>query len=219
LTGSDAKFTLASMFKRLKSVPATIFIAILALTGCSHTIYPVATGSHAPRNPAKPVGNRVVVWSNHPGVGNSIIGIAQQAGMTVVERARLQTILNEQGIRLTHTPDDDADVLRVGKLIGADQVIFAEASSNSSTSGRSYYHPTYGGGGRVWTEYNLSVAVRSVNVETGEILWSGEAHYPKPVTNPEEGLIRLSEMAIWRAICMVGSGFEWNDKKGCVKRE
>jgi hypothetical protein len=199
------------------TVTALLGLAILFISGCN-TVYPVASGSHAPIDPSqKNVKRRVVVWSNHPGIGNAIVGWLQQGGQIVVERARLQTVFNEQSIRLTHTPDDDANVLRVGKLIGAERIIFAEATVTSAISSRAYVG-AYGGGARSDTVYHLSVSVRNVDVESGEIRWSGTATYPKPVNNPDQGLIYLAQSAIARAICPLEDGFAWTDSGGCVKK-
>ena len=79
--------------------------------------------------------NRISV-RNHATAGNQVITLAQQTGLTVVERARLQQIFQEQQIRLTHTADDDADILRVGKLVGADRVIFVAVHWSQVISGR-----------------------------------------------------------------------------------
>ena len=204
---------------------AVVFVlSIFASSGCAGTVYPVTTGFHAPIDPSQQnVKRRMVVWSNHAGMGNAIIGWLQQGGHTVVERARLQAVLNEQSIRLKHTPDDDADILRVGKLVGAERIIFADATISSAVSSRAYYG-AYGGGARSDTVYHLSVSVRGVDVQTGEIRWSGTASYPSPVNNPEQGLIFLAQSAIARATCMVEAGFEWRDSStwttgGCIKKE
>src|SRR5262249_49708266 len=77
---------------------------------------------------------RVVVWGNHPGMVSVVIEDFQTQGQTVVERSRLQTLLREQQVRLIYSPDSDADLLRVGKLIGADVIVFAEATSTSALS-------------------------------------------------------------------------------------
>jgi hypothetical protein len=160
---------------------------------------------------------RIVVWSNHPGVGNSIIGWMQGRGDTVIERAHLEDILNEQKIRLMHTPDDNADILRVSRLIGADSVIFAEVSVKPASQ--------YGGAGSLGNAYHVSVAVRNVAAETGEMLWSGAAHYPWPVTDPEDAVLFLAQGAIMRATCMIEAGYEWRElgpktkEPGCVKKK
>ena len=46
-------------------------------------------------------------------------------GQTVVERAALANIFAEQRIRLTYASENDNDTLQIGKLIGADQIVFA----------------------------------------------------------------------------------------------
>src|SRR6476646_7685723 len=92
---------------------STIFISALVITGCNHTVYPIATGFHAPLDQQDTKQKRFVVWSNHAAVGNVIVGMLQQRGQTVIERARLQEVLREQNIRLTHTSEDDSDLLRV----------------------------------------------------------------------------------------------------------
>ncbi len=195
----------------------------LIFIGCAKTLYPVTTGYHAPiTEEMLSKKYRIVVWGNHPGMVNAIIGWAQEGGHTVVERARLQEIFNEQKIRLTHTPDDDADILRVGRLVGAEIVIFAEVTMRSDVVSRAYLGP-YGGGGRSETVYHLSVAVRGVNVETGEVRWSGSATYPGPINNPDLGIVYLANSAINRALCRVKAGYEWKEmsafgESGCIKK-
>lgn len=78
--------------------------------------YPVTDGFHK----TLPKQNtRAVIWGDHPAVAGTAATWLLKRGLTIVERARLQQVFNEQQIRLTHTPDDDAQVLRVGKLLGA----------------------------------------------------------------------------------------------------
>ncbi|MGH7205269.1 MAG: CsgG/HfaB family protein [Nitrospiraceae bacterium] len=195
----------------------------VSLFGCARTLYPVTNGSHAPIDPAaKDKKWRFVVWSDHAGVANAIAAWTQQVGHTVVERARLMEVFNEQKLRLTHTPDDNADVLRVGRLVGADRVIFADVTIRPEAVSQAYVGP-YGGGSRSGTVYHLNVSVRAVNVETGEVRWSGTAYYPGPVTNPDQGAVYLAQSAIARALCPVEEGFEWVEpgswsEGGCRKK-
>lgn len=138
-----------------------------------------------------------------------------------MERSRLDQVFSEQAIRLTHTPDDDAQILRVGKLLGADRIIFAEHTISSNIVSSAYISK-YGGQSRSETVYHVSVAVRSVNVETGEVRWSGSAQYPRPINNPESGLSFLTQSAIARALCPIEEGWTWTetsilDQGGCRK--
>ena len=60
----------------------------------------------------------------------------------------------------------------------------------------------------------MSVAVRGVDVESGEIRWSGAAHYPGAISNPEQGVVFLAEFALGHAICPVEAGYEWKEAAG-----
>jgi hypothetical protein len=114
-------------------------------------------------------------------------------------------------------------MLRVGKLVGAERIVFAEVTITPAVSSRAYVNQ-YGGRAQTDTIYHLSVAVRMVNVETGEIRWSGSASYPQPVNNPEVGVVYLTQSAIARAVCRVEDGYKWQERSiwtqgGCSKKE
>lgn len=207
----------------MKRTIATMSACLVLLFGaaCAHVVYPVTTGSHAVPGPdTKPI-KSVVVWSNDAGVGNTLISIFQKFDVVVVEREQLQQVFKEQQIRLTHTSDDDADILRVGKLIGADRVVFAEAS-NREARVSSASVDKYGGEYSSQVVYHLRVAVRAVEVETGKIRWSGTAVNAGAVNNPEASLNALAMFAVFRAICPVEKGYVWvelsaeSEKEGCT---
>lgn len=196
--------------------------AVLLAPGCSAAaLYPITDGFHK----ALPQRNtRVVVWSDHPNVLGTATTWLQKRELTIVERARLQQVFNEQQIRLAHTPDDEAQVLRVGKLLGAETVIFVDTSFQKELAS-SYYVGAYGGGGGTATVYSVNVSIRGVNVETSEVAWSGTARYPDPIGGIEDALTKLTCQALataWgfrpagqqeiasQAMCSVGAndGFE-----------
>jgi len=195
-------------------------VTSLGLISCS-TVYPVTTGSHVQNEMEKKY--RMVIWATHPAMASTIMSMAQQGGNTIVERSRLDQVFKEQQIRLTHTSDDDAQVLRVGKLLGADRVIFAEHTISSSNFNKAVVS-AYGGSSSSQAVYNLSVSIRSVDVETGEVRASGTAYYPKPITNPDAGLIGLTRAAVARAACRIEKEYEWKELNGsetggCRKKE
>ena len=199
---------------RLATILA-LALTVMVSTGCTN-VYPVSTGSHAtiePVNPDKP--QRAVVWGNHPAVVDAATHTMQEMNVQVVERARLKDILNEHKVRLTNTSDDEAELLKVGQLLGADQIIFADATVNSKEVQRVV--DSYGGLSQAETVYQLSVSVRNVSIETGEVRWSGTAAYPKPVTNPDEGLIDLTRHAMSHAVCPLENGYTWDERAGCRK--
>lgn len=171
----------------------------------------------------------MIVWGEHVGAVSQAIDIMLQRGDRVIERARLQTVLNEQKLRLTHTRDDEADLLRVGQLVGADAILFVETAVRPETvtpmatidpDNRGMYMLGAALSGRdasaQYSIYHIRVSVRLVYVETGEIGLSGTAWYPKPIRDPEQGVIYLTQAAITRAMCRD----KWSDDaaiegKGC----
>lgn len=165
------------------------FVCLLGslLLACTSMSYPVTSGSHAAvREP----GNQYVIWSNHQGVAQYIAGLVLTSGQIVVERGRLQQLFDEQRIRLNHTADDEAGVLRVGRLAGASWVIFADVQGIQPDYRRAFDPASA-----------LSVAVRCVSVESGAVQWVGTALYPDPMTVPDQAVIALTYWAIAHADC------------------
>ena len=209
------KHATASNAKLLRDVGVLCLVCVLPLLviSCAHRVFPVTSGSHALPERGKPIAKRVVVWSNHVIAGNHVIALAQQVGLVVVERARLQQIFDEQKIRLTHSPDDDTHILSVGKLIGADRVIFVELTEKSNMLSRAYVDQS-SGFARSETVYHVSLALRCVDVETGEVRWSGTAQFPQAITNPDQAAVILADVAAARALCPVESGYQWKERTG-----
>jgi hypothetical protein len=198
----------------------------LVVSGCEterRAMRFVTTGSHVPKTdlpkPSEP--RRWVVWGNHPGMVGWLVQKIITEGQTVVERARIQEVLNEQKVILTHTADDEADILRVGKLLGADNIIFAEATIRPESRSGTVITPTFGGASYSGTVYHLSVAIRSVRVETGEVRLSGTAQYTLPANNPEEAIQYLTAAAVAHASCPIEKGYAWKEDDGisygCIK--
>jgi hypothetical protein len=174
-------------FKLGFAIGAAMGIVLMLLVGCSHPLYPSTAGSHAA--PSKgDLGARYVVWSNHPGVGHYITSVLLSNGHPVVERSRLDALFAEQRVTLSHTRDED--VLRVGRLVGATHVIFAEVHGVDPPKYSMIDRPP-----------RQSVTIRSVAVESGEVRWTGLAAYPEPSSNPEQSVIALTAWAIARALC------------------
>lgn len=166
-------------------------LLILLTVGCT-PMYPVTDGFHQtlPRQ-----GNRAVVWGDHQAAVGTATTWLQKRGLTIVERARLQQVFNEQAIRLTHTPDDDAQVLRVGKLLGAETVVFVDTPFQKEL--RSSFTVTKAEAkGDEYAEYSTSVSIRGVNVGTSEVTWSGTARYPQPVRGLDDALAKLTCQAL-----------------------
>jgi hypothetical protein len=170
-----------------------LLLAVLVLSGCVHNIYAVTDGFHHSL-PQKDT--RIVIWGNNPAVTGSATTWLQKRGLKVVERARLLQLFEEQRIRLTHTSDDEGPILRVGKILGAGMVVFADGSTTAGVVS-DYSVNKYGGEGGSQSIYSGVVTVRGVDVETSEVLWSGNARFPRQTRNsPEDALIKLACQAL-----------------------
>ena len=114
-----------------------------------------------------------------PGSGSRVAGFVTtlllDLDINMVERAKLDEVLKEQVIQLTHA--DDANVLKVGKLVGAQAIIV--------------------GGVQQWERQeqtrtnNVSLSMRMIDVETGQLLFNGEGHLADFTTDDPEGSARL----------------------------
>jgi hypothetical protein len=93
----------------------------------------------------------------------------------MVERSKLDDVLKEQVIRLTHT--DDSDALEVGKLIGAQAIIVGEVQQWERREQE--------------RTHSVSLALRMIDVETGLLLFSGQGHLTDPTTDDPESSARL----------------------------
>jgi len=93
----------------------------------------------------------------------------------MVERAKLDEVLKEQVIQLTHA--DDANVLKVGKLLGAQAIIVGEVQQWERREQERMHA--------------VSLSLRMIDVETGLLLFSGEGHVNDPTTDDPENSARL----------------------------
>ncbi len=113
------------------------------------------------------------------GSGSRVAGIVTtlmlDLDMHMVERAKLDEVLKEQVIQLQHA--DDANVLKVGKLVGAQAIIVGEVQQ--------------------WERHEqertnaVSLSLRIIDVESGVLLFSGEGHLRDPTSDDPETSARL----------------------------
>ena len=171
-----------------------LLLSFGVLSGCvSKTIYPITDGFH---HDLPQPNTRIVIWGNPPAVTGTATTWLQKRGLRVVERARLMQLFEEQHIRLTHTPDDEGPILRVGKIIGAGMVVFTDGSATEGVWSN-YSVSRYGGGGGSQSVYSGAVSIRGVDVETSEVLWTGNARYPQQTGGgPEDTLMKLTCQAL-----------------------
>ncbi len=113
------------------------------------------------------------------GTGSRVAGIVTtfmlDLDVHMVERAKLDEVLKEQVIQLTH--GDDANVLKVGKLLGAQAIIVGEVQQWERREQE--------------RTHSVSLALRMIDVETGVLLFSGEGHLTDLTTEEPESSARL----------------------------
>ena len=95
--------------------------------------------------------------------------------VNIVERAELDEVYKEQVVQLKHA--DDANVLNVGKLVGAQAIVVGEVHQWQRADG--------GQVGRV------SLVLRMIDVESGQVLFNGEGYGSDVTASDPEDLARV----------------------------
>ncbi len=189
-----------------------ICFIFIFLIGCAHGMKPVPSGQ---LTEMPYPGTRAIVWGSHTGATGQAVTMLQKFGLRIVERSRLQQVFDEQKLRMSNTSADEGHLMKIGKIVGAETIVFVDVQmgsdvvSQSSTQMRGL---RFASGSKTETMYNTNVAVRAVNIESGEVLWSGSAHYPRKINNPEAGIVHLTTAAIHRAMC---PDRLWSNFSGC----
>jgi PDZ domain-containing protein/curli production assembly/transport component CsgG len=113
------------------------------------------------------------------GSGSRVAGIVTtlmlDLDVNMVERTKLDEVFKEQVIQLKHA--DDAEVLKVGKLVGAHAIVVGEVQQWERTVGDQISR--------------VSLALRMIDVESGLVLFNGEGHGSDATADDPEGLARV----------------------------
>jgi hypothetical protein len=116
---------------------------------------------------------------NAEGSGSRVAGMVTtlllDLDVNMVERTELDEVFKEQVVQLKHA--DDADVLKVGKLVGAQAIVIGEVHQWERTEGD-----------RV---SRVSLALRMIDVESSLVLFHGEGHGSNATADNPEGLARV----------------------------
>src|SRR2546428_9726001 len=122
----------------------------------------------------------VVIVSNAPGVSgqtNTIEGFITSSmlsyGWTLVERAKIQSIFEEQQFQLKNA-NETAQLVRVGKLAGAKAVVLGTISEWKQEKIKEQ------------TLSSVSLGFKIIDVETGAILFNGQGYYAYPLRDPPQ---------------------------------
>ncbi|THJ21550.1 MAG: PDZ domain-containing protein [Nitrospira sp. CG24E] len=113
------------------------------------------------------------------GSGSRVAGIVTtlllDLDLNMVERAELDEVFKEQVVQLQHA--DDADVLKVGQLVGAQAIVVGEVQQWERSEGDQ--------------TNRVSLAFRMIDVESGVVLFNGGGYGSDPTVDDPEGLARV----------------------------
>lgn len=113
------------------------------------------------------------------GTGSRVAGIVTtlllDLDLNMVERAELDEVFKEQVVQLQHA--DDADVLKVGQLVGAQAIVVGEVQQWERSEGDQ--------------TNRVSLAFRMIDVESGVVLFNGGGYGSDPTTDDPESLARV----------------------------
>lgn len=119
------------------------------------------------------------------GSGSRVAGIVTtlllDLDLSVVERTRLEQVLNEQVMLLTR--GDDADALKIGRLAGANAIVIGEVQQWETD--------------RQQGTNRVSLSWRMVDVETGQLLFNGEGYGSDATGDEPENVARKTPTAFW----------------------
>ena len=124
----------------------------------------------------------VMLFEDAPGAegsGSRVAGIVTtlllDLDVNMVERTELDEVFKEQVVQLQHA--DDAEVLKVGKLVGAQAIVVGEVQQWERAEGDQISR--------------VSLALRMIDVESGLVLFNGEGHSSDATADDPEGLARV----------------------------
>ena len=188
--------TVAISLKRTTALAAMLLLAAWAI-GCEPQVslrhsdkllavrtIAVLPFQDAPGAHAKGSG-RVVV--------NGIIGqLYELPGIRVVERSRLATILKEKDFRGMLDPSRASTI---GKLAGADLVIFGDVTQYDAQQNYSHVGVAIISGGGTKYTHRVGLSIRGVSVNDGRVIYARGGQGANP-----EGYTKAAEIAAEKAI-------------------
>jgi len=183
-----------------------VFTLLFGIQGCDRTILPISSGA---RGTLPKPDTLALVWGNHVGAVAQAEGMLKKFGrLRIVELSRLQQVLYEQNISPEHSAENEFQILKVGKILRVDSVVFVDvqmASHHRSQANGPVPQIHNSQGLPAETVRHLRVSVWGIKVPNGEVMWSGKAYYPQPMNNPEQGILSLTRVAIGRGTCPTGA--------------
>ncbi len=158
--------------------PLIVNCTLLAGCGSGPTfIYPVTEGSY---RELPPPNSRLVVWGTEPSVAGTATMWLQRRGLAMVDRARLQQVLEDRRNEFALTSLDQGEIVRIVKGLGVHTLVFTKGEYTTEEWSLVGQMTLGGADGVVTLLRSTAVHVRGVDIDTGEVVWSGSARYRYP---------------------------------------
>lgn len=198
-----------------------IFILFFFLIGCVPQVYyPQVTSFIGSANFREYSNLAIFPFSDAPGApysGQIVQGLASQSfakfGFNVIEREKLTYLLREQELSMSGLIDESKK-LRIGKMVGARAIVIGNVGQYASHqrktdttylpipnfyTGQTTYFPMQG---KQWSENSVSISLRIIDVETGQLIYSGSGQYEVGLRNPPQQMAEFilhDIIATWRS--------------------
>jgi hypothetical protein len=161
-----------------------LFLAMAGCRGYAFVETPTTDGFHS-KLPSPYT--RAVVWGGRPDTVQSASTWLLKKGILVVDQTKVLQAAADQKVSLSGYQYIETDVLRMAKLVGARLVVFSNAEVGSWDA-----LDWSAGIPRSQRVYSATISLRAVDVNTGEIEWSGKAQSTERFSNIEEGVSLLT---------------------------
>lgn len=163
------------------------FGLLLTLTGCqTYQSQPTtqADGSYAQLpNPSI----KAAVWGTRQEGVQSLTTWLMKRGLTLIDSVKMNQMANDIRANQPGSTVSQADVFKMGKLVGAKEVILID--TDVTTWRTNQIEVAFG---QTPTVYTAAVFIRALDAESGEIHWSGKALSMDKFTNLTEGIHQLT---------------------------
>ena len=162
-------------------------VLLLFVTGCqTYNSHPITqTDGTYVKVPNASV--KAVVWGTRPESVQSLTTWLMKRGMTLVDDIKMNQMASDIRMNQSGTTISNADIFKMGKTVGAKQIVFVDTDVSTSRSGQ--VEALFG---QTENLYTASVFIRALDAESGEIQWSGKAFSMDKFTNLKEGIHQLT---------------------------
>jgi hypothetical protein len=130
---------------------------------------------------------KAVVWGARPESVQSLTTWLMKRGLTLVDDVKVNQMVTDMHIYKPVSTMSNAEIFKMGKAVGAKQIVFVDTDVSTWRTGdiEAFF-------GETQNLYTVSVFIRALDADSGEIQWSGKAFSMNKFTNLKEGIHQLT---------------------------